>query len=402
MPLRGAKFGTFEGSFRTAAFVHAPHTLLPAALVGKETDALVYVGDWYPTVLGLAGVPPDVVAQQSGPVPLDTFDVWAALTQPPLAPQQQQQQQQHRLGGADGADGLLAPTTAASPRTMIVHEYDQVQGIFAIRVGDYKLVWGKVGVADWIEDVSYENQSCALLPPARGVSGSGSDTGEGTAARDNASAAAEAVVASGDGKSGILCTEAAPCLFDVVADPTEHTQLNTSNFGNYSAVVVAMKAKLAAYVARRWNGTLDTAATTEDAYCAWIKDAKWVQPYEPLPPTPPTPAPRPVPPGVAAQLNGTWDQHAPGSSHEWMSLVITNASHVRVAGLNCTGCCWQHCDGIATPGPQGGAFSVQLLRHCDGKADLTQHGVLGVNAQGRPTLTWSGKNAWKSWTKVDL
>ena len=44
LPLRGAKFGTFEGGVRGAAMVHSP--LLPAATHGTISNALIHLTDW--------------------------------------------------------------------------------------------------------------------------------------------------------------------------------------------------------------------------------------------------------------------------------------------------------------------------------------------------------------------
>ena len=46
-----------------------------------------------------------------------------------------------------------APPTK-SPRTMIVHEYDTFQKIFAIRYLDWKLIWGRCSITaapSWAE-----------------------------------------------------------------------------------------------------------------------------------------------------------------------------------------------------------------------------------------------------------
>ena len=45
LPVRGAKFGVFEGSFRVPALVHSP--LLPPAVVGIIHSETIYVADWY-------------------------------------------------------------------------------------------------------------------------------------------------------------------------------------------------------------------------------------------------------------------------------------------------------------------------------------------------------------------
>lgn len=52
MPLRGAKFGVFEGGIRTNAFVWAPG-LLPHS---GQYDGLVHVVDWYVCVISIAEV----------------------------------------------------------------------------------------------------------------------------------------------------------------------------------------------------------------------------------------------------------------------------------------------------------------------------------------------------------
>merc|ERR1719253_885482 len=122
-PLRGAKFSTFQGGLRTAAVVHSP--LLPSGTAGTENDALIYVSDWYATIAGLAGVDAARLGA-SGPVPLDGMDVWKVVR-----------------GEAPG------------PRTSIVHEYDEITGVYAYRSGPWKLMWGKIGKngnGDWIED----------------------------------------------------------------------------------------------------------------------------------------------------------------------------------------------------------------------------------------------------------
>lgn len=45
LPLRGAKFGVFEGSFRVPAFIHS--ALLPPAVVGTTSEKLFHVSDWW-------------------------------------------------------------------------------------------------------------------------------------------------------------------------------------------------------------------------------------------------------------------------------------------------------------------------------------------------------------------
>ena len=100
LPLRGAKFGAFEGSSRVPALVHSP--LLPSAVVGKISEQTIYIADWYVTFAKLAGVAPSLLSE-SGPVPPDGIDIWSTLL------------------GAGGSP------PSSSPRSFIVHEYDTVQ-----------------------------------------------------------------------------------------------------------------------------------------------------------------------------------------------------------------------------------------------------------------------------------
>ena len=91
------------------AFVHAPFLGVPR---GQVSEKLFYVSDWYVTLATLAGVPPAVIFNSSGPVPPDGMDVWSAI-----------------INETD------------SPRDIIVHEYDDVQHVYAIRfVHSYQYV----------------------------------------------------------------------------------------------------------------------------------------------------------------------------------------------------------------------------------------------------------------------
>ena len=100
LPLRGAKFGTFEGGVRGAAMIHSP--LLPESTRGTVSNCLIHLTDWHATFAALAGVS----TENTGPVPPDGHNVWPAL-----------------------ASGGSVP----SPRTFIIHEYDKLEGIYAFR-----------------------------------------------------------------------------------------------------------------------------------------------------------------------------------------------------------------------------------------------------------------------------
>ncbi len=69
LPLRGLKGTFFEGGMRVPAFVNWPGTLKPGKL-----EAPMFITDWMPTFLGLAGYVPDTDLK------LDGKDVWPLLS----------------------------------------------------------------------------------------------------------------------------------------------------------------------------------------------------------------------------------------------------------------------------------------------------------------------------------
>ncbi|XP_066285655.1 arylsulfatase B-like isoform X2 [Branchiostoma lanceolatum] len=129
-PLRGFKNTLWEGGVRGVGFVSSP--LLKSK--GTTSDALIHISDWFPTIVRLAG------GSNIGTKPLDGYDVWDTISE-----------------------------GKASPRTEILHNINplirqvnsnsvmfQDHNIFdtsiraAIRSGDWKLITGKPGNADWL------------------------------------------------------------------------------------------------------------------------------------------------------------------------------------------------------------------------------------------------------------
>jgi len=74
-PLRGAKTSAFEGGFRVPAFVGGGR--VPENRRGKTLDGLIHISDWYPTLLGLAGIPPE---KENDMPPVDGVNLWPYLT----------------------------------------------------------------------------------------------------------------------------------------------------------------------------------------------------------------------------------------------------------------------------------------------------------------------------------
>ena len=374
--------------------------MLPPTSVGKTSPALVFVADWYRIFARLAGVASRSVVNGSGPVPPDGVDTW---------------------------DAILSVGGIPSPRTMIVHEYDAGKYI-AIRSGDHKLIFGDVGISEWIPDVSYPQGCTALLPPINVTQFL--EEGRSAPAQDPASLFPSPDYSNGAGVggkpgpppgpgSGLKCTEAKPCLFDVENDPTEEHEIAAAN----PDVVKRLQTELAAYVAGRYTGGLDVATTSEDAYCKLIKEIKWVQPYDdgefpppdppgppPSPPPPPPPSP-PLPPSVAETLAGVWAQNYLGSNRsvEMMRVAVTNAtsstgSVVTIAPLNCTGCCWSEASGPVAADGKSITVTVTTSGPCikrlTGVVEHAKAGPLGLE------LVWSqtagrvaGPGGWSTWVK---
>lgn len=82
VPLRGYKLEEWEGAYRVYAFVSGG--VLPEAMRGARSSALIAICDWYATFCGLAGLG-DACASDEGAVAagysdVDSVDQWAVLS----------------------------------------------------------------------------------------------------------------------------------------------------------------------------------------------------------------------------------------------------------------------------------------------------------------------------------
>ncbi|KAK0134425.1 Arylsulfatase I [Merluccius polli] len=133
-PLRGGKGTYWEGGVRAVGFVHS--TLLKRK--GAVSWALIHVSDWYPTLLGLAGV------SHYHSRYLDGHDVWGAISEGLPCPRTEILFNIDPVSKRPGGVGQKAPMT--------LHSF----GVWdtavraAIRVGEWKLLTGNVGDGDWI------------------------------------------------------------------------------------------------------------------------------------------------------------------------------------------------------------------------------------------------------------
>lgn len=80
-PLNGYKGTHWDGGFRVTAFVSGG--MLPVAMRGRSTDALIAIADWYATLCGLAGgtsCTTDESATADGLPDVDSIDQWPVLS----------------------------------------------------------------------------------------------------------------------------------------------------------------------------------------------------------------------------------------------------------------------------------------------------------------------------------
>jgi len=165
-PLKGGKMSNWEGGVRVNAF--ASGGLLPAKVRGTKQEGYVCGWDWYATFAGLAGEDPtDHRAAAAGLPPIDGMDMWP----------------------------LLSGATTESPRTEIALGDSMRAGktkVGGLIQGRYKILLGTNTMAGW---------TGAVFP--------------NTTVHWNPSTASE------------TCgnTTADGCLFDIIADPTEHENI---------------------------------------------------------------------------------------------------------------------------------------------------------------------------------
>jgi len=201
-PLRGGKFGFWEGGVRGPAFVSS--LLIPVARRGTKLAGLAHIADWYATVLiGLAGAQPsDMTA--TGPLAHDSFNLWPSI-----------------VGKA-----------ARSPRTQVIHypliDPQKLETVAsarchsakhgcspAVREGKWKLMLGSGGAGQLVAHLPLRSQESPF-----GGSG-GHVLPNGGCAAPHWRPTAQATVS--DPK--INCSMAEPCLFDIESDPSELVNL---------------------------------------------------------------------------------------------------------------------------------------------------------------------------------
>eukprot|EP00041_Stephanoeca_diplocostata_P021628 m.506217 g.506217 ORF g.506217 m.506217 type:complete len:737 (+) comp21873_c0_seq4:28-2238(+) len=419
VPLRGAKFGLWEGSVRNNAILWGPG-VLPAGTGGRHYHGIVHLVDWWTTFAHLANV--SVI-----PATLPGFELPDGVNQWPAL-----------IAAAAGEECFFdshvtsghSPVPPTCPRSEVVLDLNPEGNYVALRYRDFKIIWGKVGVADVIADIDYDCSDCCPLRrhfPA-------------TPGTDMCTAAAAVTAGSPKQKKtpdaqpdgyhtplhpraywephehytvtpGALCaSRASPCVFNVVTDVNESH--NLFGVAAYKAVVDDLLARVDAQLNRTFNHSIDHTNVTAAQYCTIVQEAKWVKPFGYAPPPPP---PSPAPPWLSILLVGKWQQ----PNHETFEISRKNSSTFVVTTVSCPGCCWSMLaaqtsvspDNVSTITARGPApeCAPTPYRFMVGTVHVPNSTSLGWDEDTRfgnpaPTITWvdgaSYDTAWAVWTKM--
>ncbi|RLU15878.1 hypothetical protein DMN91_011634 [Ooceraea biroi] len=108
-PLRGVKNTLWEGGVRAAGLVWSPRLVRS----GRVSRQMIHITDWLPTLITAAGGDPSNLT-------IDGMDLWNALSE-----------------------------DTESPRTSILHNIDDIYGVSAVTVGDWKLIQGSTYNGTW-------------------------------------------------------------------------------------------------------------------------------------------------------------------------------------------------------------------------------------------------------------
>jgi arylsulfatase A-like enzyme len=242
-PLRGSKMTLWQGGVRGIGLVSGAWPGLPAGARGRRWAGMLHQTDWYPTLLGLAGLGPEAIGlgsgnTRTGPVPVDGVDQWGGIA-----------------------------SLGQSARTELVHNIHTKNTSMptgAIRVGRYKLLRGWPGSAGynawdgWLqpqESPLFTNESrwepsptvkpCSRAPEDTGgtavpaavpvpaaaspaAAAGGARTAEAASAASSQGGSSQGVASQGRGSTQGGGTHGYHCLFDVLEDPSERRDLAES------------------------------------------------------------------------------------------------------------------------------------------------------------------------------
>ena len=213
-PLRGGKKSNFEGGVRVNAFVTGG--IIPAAVRGTTTEALMGSEDWWRTFTSLAGIDPtDEKAAAAGLPPVEGYDLWPLLSGANTTGPRTEVWL--GSGGSGDSDNSQNPI---------------VQGY--IRADGYKILYGNVIENAWTGPF-YPNSTtnwCDTCPLDCGT------------------------------------IDAPTCLFNVFDDPTEHNEISKSNPSIVADMTKRLKELTATLFApdRGAADTVDACKAGQDGY----------------------------------------------------------------------------------------------------------------------------------------
>ena len=199
-PLKGSKVSDFEGGVRAVSFLAGGH--LPASVHGTHHTGYISIADWYGTLASLVGVDPtDAVP---GLPPVDSNDFWPSILTPNANHTGRTDiflswscvAKNANVSGCDpAAPDWMYANTSGDPNVEL-----NVQGDMALISNQYKIIMGtQCGRGIWFGPV-YPNRTSAK-----------------------------------DDKPSYPCQNG--CLYDIVADPTEHANLKDTLPGVYAAML---------------------------------------------------------------------------------------------------------------------------------------------------------------------
>ena len=257
-PLRGGKHTFWEGGVRVVSFVSGGANALPAARRGTVYRGMMHSSDWYRTfVEGVAGGSPidPNGTNTTGPTPPDGFNMWPVLQSP------------------------AAGEAPASPRTEVIHGvrnrfFNDSSTGYALRVGAYKLLVGDPGDA----------RTLAWPAPSDGAPAFG--TSGGVVSPHNRCRAGPKAYPGVPKPKAKRCHKT-PCLFNVVADPGETTDLAPN--ASYAHIVAQLTARLEAAgmtgpdTALAYPYDARTQAKHENASCLRGLQNGTMQPFDAVP-----------------------------------------------------------------------------------------------------------------------
>jgi hypothetical protein len=284
------------------------------------------------------------------------------------------------------------------PRTEVV--LDLSSKIVALRSGDFKIIYGSIGVTDVIADEDYP---CADCCPFRRSFPSHSSTNACDAASSRAAQldteqGAEARGPPG-GASAIVCTAEAPCVYDVVHDVNE--SINLALDPAYNATVAMLQSRVAFHQQQAWTGPIAKTNFTAAQYCDIVRAANWVLPFGYAPPAPP---PAPTPRDLAAVLEGVWMQPNREEFTIVAGVAVGVSADLVVRTLNCSGCCWESLTARARYTDSTNTSATISVSGPAPSCVPPSRALLGSITLASRTITWQeqegGDRGWANWTKV--